>query len=93
MKLFNYDLLLHLLALAGIYAIAMWLVENLKSPAQVLFNILKSLIIPQENKPLAEKYGKWAGEIIGPWLFFCLSVLLFMTLHDLLLSLTSNCSG
>lgn len=62
MNLFNYDLLIHSLALAGVYAISIWIYDNLKSPFQVLFNVMKSLAFPQNNKSLIEKYGNWAGK-------------------------------
>lgn len=65
MKLFQYDLFIHLLAFAGLYAIGLWLYDNLKSPVQVLFNIVKTIAFPRSNKPLTEKYGDWAGMYVN----------------------------
>lgn len=71
MNLFDYELFIHLLALAGAYAIALWLYDNLKSPFQVMFNVFKSLLFPQSNKSLIEKYGNWAGMYVITFLPYC----------------------
>jgi hypothetical protein len=47
--------------LIGIWAILLWLYDNLKSVVQIIFNLLAPYFLPQENKSLAERFGNWAG--------------------------------
>lgn len=63
--LFNYDVTVNLLAVAGIYIVVLWLFENLRSPVQILFNVVRPLFQPESNKSLAERYGDWAGKYQG----------------------------
>lgn len=60
--LFNYELTVNLLAVAGIYIVLLWLYENLRSPVQILINVVRPLFQPEYNKSLAERYGEWAGK-------------------------------
>lgn len=61
--LFNYDVTIHLLALAGIYIVLIWLFDNVRSLILIIFNLLRPLFQPEEKKSLVEKYGDWAGMI------------------------------
>jgi len=60
MALNSVDFILYPLAIAGIYAIAIFLYDNLKSPMQVLFNIFKMALNSTSEKSFVEKYGEWA---------------------------------
>uniref|UniRef100_A0A336KUV6 CSON015482 protein n=1 Tax=Culicoides sonorensis TaxID=179676 RepID=A0A336KUV6_CULSO len=57
---FNYDVTVALLIIAGIYIVLLWLYENLRSPVQILINVVRPLFQPETNKTLAERYGDWA---------------------------------
>lgn len=59
--LFNYELTINLLAVAGLYIVILWLYENLRSLVQILINVVRPLFQPEINKSLAERYGDWAG--------------------------------
>lgn len=48
--------------LIGIYASIWWLIDNLKSPVQIITSILRPYFQPQEDLPLKEKFGTWAGK-------------------------------
>lgn len=48
--------------LIGLYALAWWLIDNLKSITQIVLSILLPYFQPQEDLPLSEKYGNWAGK-------------------------------
>jgi hypothetical protein len=49
------------LALVGGYALMWYFYEILKSPAQIVANILKD-VFASKSRSLAEKYGEWAGK-------------------------------
>lgn len=49
--------------LIGLYAVAWWLIDNLKSITQIILSILLPYFQPQEDLPLSEKYGTWAGKV------------------------------
>lgn len=48
--------------LIGLYAVAWWLIDNLKSITQIILSLLLPYFQPQEDLPLSEKYGSWAGK-------------------------------
>ncbi|XP_055547198.1 inactive hydroxysteroid dehydrogenase-like protein 1 [Wyeomyia smithii] len=48
------------LAFLGCYVLALWLYDNLKSVVQIVLAILTPYFVPEENKSLAERFGKWA---------------------------------
>ncbi|XP_053673428.1 inactive hydroxysteroid dehydrogenase-like protein 1 [Anopheles nili] len=48
------------LALIGVWALALWLADNLKSLAQICVALLAPYFAPAEHKTLSERYGKWA---------------------------------
>lgn len=49
------------LALVGIYALLLWCIDNLKSVVQIIRSFLVPYFQPQEDVPLSEKFGNWAG--------------------------------
>lgn len=49
------------LALIGVWALAWWMYDNLKSLAQIGVALLAPYFAPAEHKTLTERYGKWAG--------------------------------
>lgn len=51
----------YLLVAVGIWALLWWSIDNFKSIVQIVKNVLVPYFQPHENKPLADKYGKWAG--------------------------------
>lgn len=59
--LFNTSVLLYLLALAGVWSLLWWSIDNFKSVVQIVKSVLLPYFQPQDNKTLVEKYGKWAG--------------------------------
>lgn len=56
------NVLLYLLALAGVWAVLWWSIENLRSVVQITMSFLTPYFQPQENKSLVERFGKWAGK-------------------------------
>lgn len=50
------------LVLIGLYAIAWWLIDNLKSIVQIVLSVMLPYFQPSEDVPLSEKYGNWAGK-------------------------------
>ena len=58
----NYQVPLFSLALIGLYALTWWSYENFKSILQIFKALLSPYFLPNENKSLPEKYGKWAGK-------------------------------
>lgn len=50
------------LVLIGLYAIAWWLIDNLKSIVQIILSVMLPYFQPNEDLPLSEKYGNWAGK-------------------------------
>lgn len=61
--LLDTSVLLYLLALAGVWALLWWSIDNFKSVLQILKSVLLPYFQPQDNKTLVEKYGKWAGTV------------------------------
>jgi ribosomal protein S2 len=59
--LFYTNVPFYLLALAGIWAVLWWSIENLRSIVQITKSVLSPYFQPQENKSLVERFGKWAG--------------------------------
>lgn len=55
------NVLLYLLALAGVWAVLWWSIDNFKSIVQIVKTVVTPYFQPQENKSLIEKFGKWAG--------------------------------
>lgn len=49
------------LALIGIYALLWYIIENFKSVIQVIRSFLVPYFQPQEDLPLSERFGSWAG--------------------------------
>lgn len=62
----------------GLYAILIWLYENLKSPLQVIYHSIKPYFVPKEKKSLVEKYGDWAGKWTLNIFYLNLIVFLFL---------------
>lgn len=60
--LFYKNVLLYLLALAGVWAVLWWSIDNFRSIVQITRSFLIPYFQPQENKSLVEKFGKWAGK-------------------------------
>ncbi|XP_070492605.1 hydroxysteroid dehydrogenase-like protein 1 [Chironomus tepperi] len=56
----HYQVPLFLLSLIGLYALIWWSYENFKSVLQIAKALLSPYFLPNENKSLTEKYGKWA---------------------------------
>ncbi|KAL7042013.1 hypothetical protein ACKWTF_000991 [Chironomus riparius] len=56
----NYQVPLLTLSLIGLYAYIWWAYENFKSILQIVKALLSPYFLPNENKSLSEKYGKWA---------------------------------
>lgn len=50
-----------ILILIGIYALAWWCIDNFKSVVQIIRSFLVPYFQPQEDLPLSEKFGNWAG--------------------------------
>ncbi|XP_055592184.1 inactive hydroxysteroid dehydrogenase-like protein 1 [Uranotaenia lowii] len=48
------------LLLVGLVTVLLWLYDNLKSLVQIVTSVLAPYFVPAENKPLAERFGKWA---------------------------------
>lgn len=46
----------------GVYALIWWLIENLKSVVQIARALMLPYFQPQEDLPLSEKFGNWAGK-------------------------------
>lgn len=59
--LFYTNVPFYLLALAGIWALLWWSLENFMSVLQIIKSVLLPYFQPQDNKTLIERYGKWAG--------------------------------
>lgn len=58
---FSIQFALVILALIGIYALLWYSIENFKSVIQVIRSFLVPYFQPQEDLPLSEKFGSWAG--------------------------------
>lgn len=50
-----------ILILIGVYALIWWCIDNLKSIVQIIRSFLVPYFQPQEDIPLNEKFGNWAG--------------------------------
>lgn len=59
--LLHTDVLFNVLCAVGLWALACWCYENLRSLFQIIFNVLTPFFMPHENKSLVERFGKWAG--------------------------------
>lgn len=58
----NYQVSLFILSLIGLYALIWWSYENFKSILQIIKALLSPYFLPNENKSLSERFGKWAGK-------------------------------
>lgn len=67
---FSIQFALVILALIGIYAALCYCIDNFKSVIQVIRSFLVPYFQPQEDLPLSEKFGSWAGMNDQPFLFF-----------------------
>lgn len=47
--------------LIGAYALLWWSIDNFKSIVQIVTSFLVPYFQPQEDLPLSEKFGSWAG--------------------------------
>lgn len=45
----------------GVYALIWWCIDNFKSIVQIIRSFLVPYFQPQEDLPLSEKFGNWAG--------------------------------
>lgn len=61
-KVINFNNLIIVFVLIGLYALICWLIDNFKSLVQIIKTLLVPLFQPQENLTLAERYGNWAGK-------------------------------
>lgn len=52
------------LILIGVYALIWWLSDNLKSGVQIIIALLRPFFQPQDDLPLKERFGSWAGEFV-----------------------------
>lgn len=52
-----------ILALIGIYALLWWCIDNFKSIVQIIRSFLVPYFQPNEDQPLSEKFGNWAGNV------------------------------
>lgn len=50
-----------ILILIGAYALLWWSIDNFKSIVQIITSFLVPYFQPQEDLPLSEKFGSWAG--------------------------------
>jgi hypothetical protein len=57
------NIILYLLALAGVYASFWWSIENLISVAQIILGSIVTSLQSKDKKSLTKKYGTWAGKI------------------------------
>lgn len=54
-----------ILILIGAYALLWWSIDNFKSIVQIITSFLVPYFQPQEDLPLSEKFGSWAGMCNG----------------------------
>lgn len=59
---FSVQFFLLIFVCIGVYALCLWLIDNLKSIVQIVGAILLPYFQPEENLTLAERYGNWAGK-------------------------------
>lgn len=52
----------YVLAAIGVYALCLWLIDNLRSLVQVLAAVLMPFFQPQEDVSLVQRFGEWAGK-------------------------------
>lgn len=60
---FSVQLLTLILVLIGAYALIWWSIDNFKSVIQIIRSFLVPYFQPQDDLPLTEKFGSWAGMI------------------------------
>lgn len=60
---FSIQLISLILILIGLYALLWWSIDNFKSIVQIIRSFLVPFFQPQEDVPLSEKFGNWAGMI------------------------------
>lgn len=48
----------------GVYASLWWIIDNLKSITQIFLALLRPFFQPQDDLPLKERFGTWAGKHI-----------------------------
>lgn len=58
---FSVKLIALILILIGLYALLWWSIDNFKSIVQIIRSVLVPYFQPQEDVPLSEKFGSWAG--------------------------------
>lgn len=51
-----------ILIVVGVYASVWWLIDNLKSGVQIILALLRPFFQPQDDLPLKEQFGTWAGK-------------------------------
>ena len=61
-SVFSVEFLTVVLVLIGLYALLWWAIDNFKSLVQIATAVLRPLFQPQDDLPLKEKFGTWAGE-------------------------------
>ena len=66
----DYQVPLCFLSLIGLYALTWWSYENFKSVLQIIKTVLSPYFLPNENKSLSERYGKWAGNMAMQSFYF-----------------------
>lgn len=52
-----------ILSLIGVYALIWWLSDNLKSSIQIIIALLRPFFQPEDDLPLKERFGSWAGKL------------------------------
>lgn len=65
---FSVQLIALILILIGLYALLWWSIDNFKSIVQIIRSFLVPYFQPQEDVPLSEKFGSWAGRVLDHWL-------------------------
>lgn len=60
---FSIQLLALILILIGAYALLWWSIDNFKSIIQIIRSFMVPYFQPQDDLPLTEKFGTWAGRI------------------------------
>lgn len=60
---FSIQLIALIFILIGAYAVLWWSIDNFKSVVQVIRSFLVPYFQPQEDIPISERYGNWAGMV------------------------------
>ena len=60
--MFDLSYLQNFITVIGIYALIVYLIDNLKSVVLIVKSILEPFFLPHVKTSLIEKYGTWAGE-------------------------------